>query len=141
MGIAHHSAYVVWLEAARVEWLRARGLSYREMEAGGVSLAVSGLELHYRASARFDDLLTVETTLTEARSRRFGYSYRILRDDTLLATAATLHTPTDRQGRAVRLPEKWLSSLAGLGRSEHADVQERDAILDPTNDSSEQRCL
>ncbi len=141
MGVAHHSAYVVWLEAARVEWLRARGLSYREMEAGGVSLAVSGLELHYRASARFDDLLTVETTLTEARSRRFKYVYRILRGDTLLATATTLHTPTDRQGRAVRLPEKWFSPLVGLRRSEHADVQDQDAILDPTNDSSEQRCL
>ncbi len=112
MGVAHHSAFVVWLEAARVEWLRERGLSYREMEAGGVSLAVSGLELNYRASARFDDEISVEATMTEARSRRFKYVYRVLRGDTLLATAATLHTPTDRQGRAVRLPEKWLAQLA-----------------------------
>lgn len=112
MGIAHHSAYVVWLEAARVEWLRERGLSYRAMEDSGVSLAVSGVELHYRASARFDDLLTVETVMTEAKSRRFKYVYRVLRGDTLLAVGATLHTPTDRQGRAIRLPEKWLAKLA-----------------------------
>lgn len=111
MGIAHHSAYVVWLEAARVEWLRERGLSYREMEDEGISLAVSGMELHYRASARFDDELVIETTITETKSRRFKYAYRVLRGDTLLATAATLHTPTDRHGRAIRLPEKWWKKL------------------------------
>ena len=111
MGIAHHSAFVVWLEAARVEWLRERGLSYREMEDEGVSLAVSGLEINYRASARFDDEISVETTMVEARSRRFKYTYRVLRGDTLLATATTLHTPTNRQGQATRLPEKWLLKL------------------------------
>ena len=105
---------MVWLEAARVEWLRERGLSYRTMEDEGVSLAVSALEVNYRASARFDDEIVIETTMTGARSRRFKYVYRILRGDTLLATAATLHTPTDRQGRAIRLPEKWLKALQGL---------------------------
>lgn len=112
MAVAHHSAFVVWLEAARVEWLRERGLSYRAMEDEGVSLAVSGLEINYRASARFDDEITIETTMTEAKSRRFRYVYRVLRGDTLLATGATLHTPTDREGRAIRLPEKWLAKLA-----------------------------
>ena len=37
MGVAHHSAYVVWLEAARIEWLRARGLDYRRLEEEGVA--------------------------------------------------------------------------------------------------------
>ena len=113
MGIAHHSAYVVWMEAGRVEWLRERGLSYRQLEDEGVSLAVAGLELSYRAAARFDDEIEVVTTLLEARSRRFRFGYRLVRpaDSTLLATGVSVHVPTDRSGRAIRLPDEWLQQL------------------------------
>src|SRR5690625_5733421 len=65
MGVVHHSEYPVWLEVARIEWLRDRGLSYRELEDSGISLAVSELEVTYRAAARFDDLLEVTTMLSE----------------------------------------------------------------------------
>lgn len=113
MGIAHHSAYVVWCEAGRVEWLRHRGLSYRDMEDEGTSLAVSHVEIAYRAAARFDDELVVATRLEEARSRRVAFAYRITRegDGTLLATARSEHVPTDREGRAVRLTDRWLTPL------------------------------
>ena len=112
MGIAHHSAYVVWIEAARVEWLRARGKRYRDLEDAGVSLAVSGLEVRYRASARFDDELELHTRLTVARSRHLRFEYRIhrLEDGALLAHAATEHVPSSG-ARAVRLPQEWLHVL------------------------------
>ena len=111
MGIAHHSSYVVWMEAARVEWLRERGVSYRTWEEEGVSLAVSGIELEYRASAKFDDELIIETKLVEAKSRRFRFEYLIRRDTTLLAKGSSLHTPTDRTGKAIRLPQQWFEAL------------------------------
>ena len=116
MGIAHHSAYVVWCEAGRVEWLRQRGLSYRDMEDEGTSLAVSHVELDYRAAARFDDELAVATRLEEARSRRVAFRYRITRlsDGALVATARSEHVPTDTNGHAVRLPERWLEPLRRL---------------------------
>ena len=112
MGVAHHSAYVVWLEAARVEWMRDRGLSYRELEASGVSMAVSGLELSYRRAARFDDVLRVDCRLVSLRSRYGRYVYRLLNEQgELVASGATDHVPTDRRGRAVRLPSPWLDAL------------------------------
>jgi len=116
MGVAHHSAYVPWLEAGRVEWLRERGLSYREMEDGGMSLAVAHVEVSYRAACHFDDLLEVRSTLTDVRSRRVGFAYRITRpaDDVLIATATTSHVPTDRDGKAMRLPERWLAPMTLL---------------------------
>lgn len=114
MGVVHHSEYPVWLEVARIEWLRDRGLSYRELEDSGISLAVSELAVTYRAAARFDDLLEVTTMLSESRSRRFTFEYRISRpaDAVLIATATTRHVPTDRTGRAVRMPDDWLSALS-----------------------------
>jgi acyl-CoA thioester hydrolase len=113
MGIAHHSAYVVWFEAGRVEWLRERGLSYRAIEEAGVSLAVSELQVRYRQAAYFDDELELHTELHEAKSRRFRFGYRLTRpsDGALLAAAQTVHTPVDRQGRAIRMPEAWLHAL------------------------------
>lgn len=114
MGVAHHSAYVVWLEAGRVEWLRRRGLSYREMEDSGLSLAVSRIDVSYRAAAYFDDELSVTSELVEVRSRRVAYRYRIERGDQLIATAITEHVPTDRGGRATRIPERWLAPLQQL---------------------------
>ncbi|UCH25039.1 MAG: acyl-CoA thioesterase [Trueperaceae bacterium] len=131
MGIAHHSAYVVWLEAARIEWLRNNGLNYRLLEADGILLPVHRLTIEYRSSARFDDLLETEARLTSAQSRRLRFDYRLLRrtgienrdedrsqsrhrgagETTLLASATTFHTPTDHHGRAVRMPGTWLEKL------------------------------
>jgi acyl-CoA thioesterase FadM len=87
------------------------------MEDEGLSLAVSELSLRYRLSLRFDDPFAVETALTELRSRRCRFDYRILTEGgALVATASTLHTPTNRKGRAVRLPEAWLGALEPLAR-------------------------
>ncbi len=127
MGVAHHATYAVWLEAARVEWLRALGLSYRELEAQGVSLAVTGLEVRYRRAVRFDDPLRVDVALQEARSRRLRFGYRIVHVDggALAAEATTWHVPTARSGAAMRLPSPWLDAIAGL-------VVPTDAVRTPT---------
>jgi acyl-CoA thioester hydrolase len=112
MGVAHHAAYVVWLEAARVEWMRERGLSYRELEDDGISMAVSSLRVRYRRAVRFDDLVTVQCRLAEVRSRYGRYEYRLVGEDgAYLADATTEHVATDRRGRAVRLPGRWLDAL------------------------------
>lgn len=114
MGVAHHSAYVVWLEAARVEWLREGGLSYREIEEAGISLAVSAVSLEYRKATYFDDELTFTVTLKSARSRKVVFAYTIFRGAELIATGTTEHVPTDRAGRATTLPERWLAPLRTL---------------------------
>jgi len=113
MGVAHHSVYPVWFEASRVEWMRVRGLSYREMEASGLSLAVSRLEVSYRSAAYFDDEIDVGSRLVSVRSRGLLFDYRLVRldDDRLIATGVSEHVPTDRSGRAVRLPARWLEPL------------------------------
>ena len=111
MGVAHHSAYVVWLEAARIEWLRDRGLDYRRLEEAGVALAVSALSVQYLKSSRFDDVLTIDAEMTELRSRRARFRYVIRRGDERVATADTLHTPVTPAVRATRLPGEWLGRL------------------------------
>ncbi|NCQ61380.1 MAG: YbgC/FadM family acyl-CoA thioesterase, partial [Myxococcales bacterium] len=63
-GVVHHAVYLRWLEQARVEWLRARGLDFGELERRHrVTLVVANAELSYKRPARFDDILAIETTL------------------------------------------------------------------------------
>ncbi len=79
MGIVHHVSYVTYLEVARIEWLRRRGVTYASWASGGMHLPVIELAVHYRAPARFDDELDVETTLGELRAASLRFDYRVYR--------------------------------------------------------------
>ncbi len=111
MGIVHHASYVAWLELGRTELLRGSGQSYREWERAGVHLTVGEVHLKYRASAYFDDLLTVHTQVAEAGRRRVGFTYRIEREGVLLAEASTVHLATNAHGKACVLPDEFLRLL------------------------------
>ncbi len=91
MGIAHHSNYLIWCENARTDYMRNRGIGYRELEANGLLLPIVEVQLRYRAVSRYDDLLRVRCWVREAGTRRviFGYAIEMAADDRLLATAVT----------------------------------------------------
>ena len=65
MGIVHHASYVVYFEAARVSWLRRRGVTYQAWAAAGIHLPVVDIAIQYKRPAKFDDELIVETTLSQ----------------------------------------------------------------------------
>ncbi len=79
MGIVHHASYVQYLEIARVEWLRRRGVTYASWAANGLHLPVVEVSVRYRAPARFDDELDIETTLGEVRAASIRFDYRAYR--------------------------------------------------------------
>lgn len=65
MGVVYHSNYLNYLELSRVEWLRELGFSYAELEKKDVLLPVVRVALDYRSPARYDDLLRIETRVSE----------------------------------------------------------------------------
>src|SRR4029077_17520455 len=70
MQVVYHTNYLVWCEVGRTDFLRQHGMSYSEMEKGGIGLTVSECSVRLHASARYDDLVRVATTLTDVRSRQ-----------------------------------------------------------------------
>jgi len=87
MGIVHHASYVSYMEVARIEWLRRRGVTYADWAAHGVHLPVVELSMRYRAPARFDDELDIHTSLTEVGAASVRFSYSLVRAaDALLCT-------------------------------------------------------
>ena len=105
MGVAHHSAYPVWLEIARTELLRASGVAYAELEKSGTLIVVVKLELTYKKPARYDDLLDVTATLKRAGGVRIEHAYEVRRGRDLLCTAATTLACLDREGKLTAVPE------------------------------------
>ncbi len=111
MGVVHHTAYPVWFEMGRTELLRSTGRTYRDMEAAGLLLAVVKLEVTYRAPARYDDLVTLRTTLTRVGAVKIEHSYELFRGDDLLVTGSTVLACLDREGRARALPDGALGTV------------------------------
>ena len=105
MGVAHHSAYAPWLEMGRTELLRSTGRNYRDLEAAGLLLAVVHLSIRYRRPARYDDLLTLRTTLVAPGPVKIEHAYELRRDGELLASAETTLTCLDRSGRGRPVPQ------------------------------------
>lgn len=106
MRVAYHANYLIWCEIGRTDHIRALGTTYREMEERGINLAVSEASLRFVASARYDDLVRVETTISEVTSRTVTFDYRVTHAEqsTLLATARTKLISIDPEGRVKSLP-------------------------------------
>jgi acyl-CoA thioester hydrolase len=114
MGVVYHARYVVWLDMARTEHLRAGGMSYKAVEAMGVRLAVGELNVRYRQAARYDDLVRVRCWVKDLGSRRilFGYAVEHAESNTLLATATTAMFSINDRHRPTRLPPEVTRLLA-----------------------------
>lgn len=114
MGVVHHSAYLAWLEVARTEYLRERGLSYRELESMGIRMPVLKAEVEYLRPAHYDDLLFVTARLESATAVRFTFRYEVRRDGgETLCVAATYHAATGPDGRPRRLHPDVLRTIGG----------------------------
>jgi acyl-CoA thioester hydrolase len=108
MGVLHHANYLVYFEQARTELLRQQGRTYRDMEAEGFFLVIAKAEVKYRAPARYDDLLTIRTTVTRTSPVRLEHRYEVFRDGTLLAEGTTTLACVDRNGKLQAMPA-WVT--------------------------------
>jgi acyl-CoA thioester hydrolase len=115
MGFAYYANHLYWFEIARTEWLRARGRSYRDLEAGGVSLPVTEAYCRYLAPARYDDRLRLVAwihTLTRVVVR-FDYRIEDAGDGRVLATGWTRHCFLGKDDRPVRIEGSLRRLLEG----------------------------
>jgi acyl-CoA thioester hydrolase len=113
MGLLHHANYLVYFEQGRTELLRSLGYSYKDLEDQGYLLVLHKLEVRYRSPARYDDLLTVRTTVVRTTAVRIDHRYEVWRDGTLLAEGTSTLACVDREGRLQPLPEFLLLKEEG----------------------------
>jgi acyl-CoA thioester hydrolase len=104
MGLLHHANYLVYFEQGRTELLRSLGLAYKDLEDEGYLLVLTRAEVRYRSPARYDDLLTLRTTVVRTTAVRIDHRYEVFRDGTLLAEGSTTLACVNRDGRVQPLP-------------------------------------
>jgi len=112
-GVVYYANYLRYFEAARTEFMREHAFSYLSIAERGFLLPVVECHLRYKASARYDDLLAVETCLAEVRPLSCRFNYRIVRegDGRLLVQGYTVHAAVNSEGRLVKLPAEVLAAL------------------------------
>ena len=89
MSYAYHGNYAAYFEMGRTEWLRKLGVTYKKMEADGIMLPVISLNTNYLKPAKYDDFLTLKTTLLKRPSARIEFAFEIFNENDELLTTAT----------------------------------------------------
>jgi len=113
MGVVYHGNYAQYLEMGRVEWLRSMGFSYKKMENDGIMLPVISLQMEFKKSATYDDLITVTTSLVKLPMVRIEFNYEIRNEEgELLITANTVLAFIDmKTKRPTKCPSLILDHL------------------------------
>jgi acyl-CoA thioester hydrolase len=112
-GIAHHSNYLIWFEAARVAYLAEFAGGYQAIRDQGLESLVLDAHVRFRQPARFDDVLVVHARVGEVKGARFRFDYAVKRGDELLAEGWTSHACVDAQTfRPTRIPAQLIDSIA-----------------------------
>jgi len=113
MGVVYYANYLRWFEKGRSEFLRQIGLPYSVIEQKGVHFPVVEVTCRYAQSARYDEVVQIETELAEVRRASLSFDYRIRLDAeaTILATGTTKHASIDAAGQVVRIPKMLLDAI------------------------------
>ncbi len=116
-GVAHHAAYLVWFEVARIEYLERHAGGYPAIRERGLEATTNDVRVRYRAPVRFDDRLTVHVRCGELRGARFRFEYAVERDGEIVADGSTDHACVEaRTLRPTRVPE-WLRAAIATAES------------------------
>jgi acyl-CoA thioester hydrolase len=107
MGVAYYANFLVWMEVARVEYCTTIGFRYKDMEANGILLAVAESHCRYLYPARFDDEVTILTTILDANRRFVTFDYEMTCGGRQLALGQTRHIFLSRAFRPTRLPDRY----------------------------------
>ncbi|MFQ5401099.1 MAG: acyl-CoA thioesterase [Anaerolineae bacterium] len=123
LGIAHHSSYVIWFEEARHEYRRRHQADYDQLAEEGVFMPLAELRARYRTPARFGDIITVRSWMTEVKSRRATFYHEVRHADSgeILAEGETVHICFDVEtGELRRIPPRVRGLLQNYLKTEES---------------------
>jgi acyl-CoA thioester hydrolase len=118
MGVVYYGNYGRLFEMGRTEMIREMGMPYLELEKQGIVMPVFSVESKYRNVLKYDELVTIETTLKELPAVRMEFFHRILNESGSVAHEAKvvlvfLDMKTNRPVRAPETLVKLLENYSG----------------------------
>ncbi len=113
MNVVYYAEYFHLFERARNEYIRERGMTYKEVEERGLYLPVREAAARYRSPLRYDDLIHIRAVISEWRRASLLFEYEIYNEDksVIATTGSTLHACVGKDGKPVSVPD-WLRGLS-----------------------------
>jgi acyl-CoA thioester hydrolase len=118
MGYCYYGNYAQFLEIGRVEALRNSGFRYKDMEQQGILLPVLDFQIKYIFPAKYDDLLTIETTIVAIKGTRIIFDYEIINEmGVKIATASTTLVFVSKESmRPMKAPENIVKAIKNANK-------------------------
>ncbi|MDF2565833.1 MAG: putative eSPTERase [Massilibacillus sp.] len=117
MAVVHHANYFRWFEIGRVEFLREAGITLNELIADHIVFPITDVSCKYRASARFDDVVIIETIAKVLTPVKLVFDYKVIRevDGELLAEGHSQGVFTSMEtGKLIKLPKEYFDKLKAI---------------------------
>ena len=118
-GVVYHARYLEFFERGRSDFLRLAGVHHTELIDGKhgekIVWVVKRMEIDFRASARIDDILTVDTRTLDISGARIVMGQTISRGDALLVEARVEAAIIGETGRPRRFPKEWIPAFMPRG--------------------------
>ncbi|MBI5307162.1 MAG: acyl-CoA thioesterase [Planctomycetes bacterium] len=107
MGVVYYANFFVYFEMGRTEFLRHMGMPYSEMEKEQIFFPVTETYCKFRSPARYDDVLIIQTWISEMKHATVEFSYKIIREE---------------DQRLVRLPQRQPKADLTAGKVEEPRI-------------------
>lgn len=113
MGYVYYGVYPLYYEVGRTELMRNFDYPYKKIEDMGIMLPVRSLDVKYYQAAKYDDLLTVKTTIKEMPTAKITFHYEILNEEGVLLNEGntTLVFVDETTRRPIKAPKELLDQL------------------------------
>ncbi len=115
MGVVYYANYFRYFEAARAEYWRSIGHSYKDLEEWNIVMPVVDAQCRYHKPAYYEDVLAIDIVVSQLKGASVQFSYEVRRDSAVLASGYTVHAVCiatgDREGRVTRIPQAMVALI------------------------------
>jgi len=111
-GIVYHANYLKFCERGRSDMLRLAGVHHAELTKDGLHFVVRHMECDFRASARIDDVVRVETGLKRATGAKLVLAQAVILGDRVLFEAEVTIALVNGTGRPQRIPSEIMRAMS-----------------------------
>lgn len=113
-GVVYYGNYLRYMERGRTEYLAGRGVSVKKLMDQGTIFVVSRAEVDYKSSARYGDIIVLETAITEKTGATLLFKHRMTEKITgrLLVEGKVRMVCTDLTSKPKRLPKEMMERVS-----------------------------
>jgi tol-pal system-associated acyl-CoA thioesterase len=114
--VVYNASYFRFMERARTDWLRERGIDHRALaESAGLAIVLTSIEARFVGPGRLGDMLAVSADISDVRGARAAFAQQVRRNsdrgELLVDARAEVACVDASSGRARRWPAEFFEGL------------------------------